>query len=254
MTMKREGNIPSEPPLGRKPRTSRTSRTSSTTSIAPDNESVFRVTETQGASLRQVPETQFLDRDNSKAVKKGKDLIKSQKTTLAKGRLSPRTRSQVSSMKRMTQSQSGSQARSIWASSPASSRASPRKRVRISIHASNGIKSKVGETSKVSKSKSSCVVTEKLNLSKVGTQTKKDKAEEEVMVRSRLSDIAEEPDHERSSPRFSMNSQDLDLFADSGSNAFNNLESESCDGSSQPAKKSKMNTEKKAKSSQQLGR
>jgi hypothetical protein len=142
--MKREGNIPSEPPLGRKPRTSRTSRTSATGSIAPgdDSEAQAALRRPDGrprksrtssttliaagnASVREVLETQFLDEDG-KAVKKGKDLKKSQKGTLARGQLSPRTRSQVSSTKRRTQSQAGSQAGSIRARS----RASPQKRVR----------------------------------------------------------------------------------------------------------------------------
>jgi len=178
--------------------------------------------------VREVLETQFLDEDG-KAVKKGKDLKKSQKGTLARGQLSPRTRSQVSSTKRRTRSQAGSIC--------ARSRASPQKRVRQSSCASNGNKSQVGEPSKVSKSMSPSVVIEKLDMSKVGKETKKEKAAEEVKARARLSDIIEEPDHEQSSLRFSFNSIDQDLFAESGSDAFNDLESESSDGSSQPAKK-----------------
>jgi hypothetical protein len=249
--MKREGNIPSEPPLGRKPRTSRMSRTSATGSIAPGDDSEAqaalwrpvgrprksRTSSTTliaagNASVREVLETQFLDEDG-KAVKKGKDLKKSQKGTLACGQLSPRTRSQISSMKRRTRSQARSQAGSIRARS----RASPQKRVRQSSCASNGNKSQVGEPSKVSKSMSPSVVIEKLDMSKVGKETKKEKAAEEVKARARLSDIIEEPDHEQSSLRFSFNSIDQDLFAESGSDAFNDLESESSDGSSQPAKK-----------------
>jgi hypothetical protein len=100
------------------------------------------------------------------------------------------------------------------------------------------------------------VVIEKLDMSKVGKETKKEKAAEEVIVkaRARLSDILEEPDHEQSSPRFSLNSVDQDLFAESGSDALNDLESESSDGSSQPGKKSKKNMGKKSKLSERIQR